>query len=528
MDVALTNATNAISLSRESNPVERLPVETLLYIFELAEKHFNASRQEPSFEIENSHVPVTRSKDLRFKSKVVRVCKRWRGIIAPLMYECICLYRIGQLVALVKGLEAGGCGSLVQHIHGRLLVLPHWEDLYFKYVVRLLELCTSARSLTWRVIWNRPNIEPVSVRCSTINFMLLSSPSIHLTLKSLRKLTLQLNRPVQQGQSRTAEDNVKLTFDSLEDLVCEATNDAHAEGLSFISSSFLLPQISKLTIKASPDASYLLVDDPHLVYGVLVSHGAKLSSLALDMDWASPTMSRWIGFILDLTPNLHELEVKISAFRSIDPDNIVAGHFPNLLKLRLVISDFHISANKFKYLYRGENYFESKKDAGLTNYFSLTESRKVFPSLQTIALLHDMLPRIPLDSMVSPTSHYEVYSYLSSWAKKLQIRGITLVDVGEEIIAPTGPKRWTGRFALEETQSDPEDLAYPSDDDEAHRTGSSEYSSWDSEPEDGVSDPEDREHVAYSDVGSDDMMEIFKDAIMESSGDEAEDEMEVE
>lgn len=270
MDVALTTTTNASTISRESITVERLPDETLLYIFELVEKHFSVSRQEPSFEVENSNVAVTRSnlKDLRFKSKVVRVCKRWRGIITPLMYKRVCLYRIGQLVALVKGLEAGGCGPLVQHIHGQLLVLPHWEDLYFKNVVRLLELCSSARSLTWRVIWNRPNIEPVSVRCSTVNFMLLSSPRIHFTLNSLRKLTLQLNRPPQQGQSRLAEDNAKLTFDNLKDLTCEATNDAHAEGLSFISSSFVLPQISKLTIKASLDAIDFLVDDPHLVYGV--------------------------------------------------------------------------------------------------------------------------------------------------------------------------------------------------------------------------------------------------------------------
>ncbi|KLO11659.1 hypothetical protein SCHPADRAFT_998732 [Schizopora paradoxa] len=516
MEAATTTTTESSSYPETLH----IPDEILFDVLELAANyHLDLSLQEPSIGVGNCSAW---SKDLRFKKGLLRVCKRWRILATPLIYDRIFVHRIGQLVALIRDLEERGKGPLVHHIHGRLLVLPPWENVYVKYIIRLLELCNSARTFSWVAIWEHPKIERISARCSTVNFMLHASPSIHSTLRSLRKLTISLNRPLQQHtneQSHVSEDTSKLTFDNLEELTCEASDPAHVEGLSLVSSSFDTPQLKKLTIRAPPDENYLSVRDPKSVYDALGSHGARLTSLKLDLDWSSHSESRCISSVLNLTPHLQELEITSFTFKAFDPNNVLVGPFPNLRKLTLFISNF----------YNSPTVFGLETDNRLPNYFEMAESRDAFPSLQTIALLDRDLPGAPLDSRIVPPSHKALYSRVSERAKRLHERGITLVDVDGEIMEPWAPRRsrFAGRYyaGLEDVHSDPEDLTYPSDDDEAYHTGSSEYSSWESEPEDGVSDSEEG---TYSDVGSEDMMEIFNTAKFESSGDDAEDEMEVE
>lgn len=230
---ASTNMTT-VTLSRLSSEEEKLrfPDEILFNVLEFAANHHvDTSLQEPSIDVGNCSAW---SKDLRFKKGLLRVCKRWRIVANPLIYDRIFVHRIGQLVALVRDLEERGKGPLVRHIYGRLLVLPPWENVYFKYITRLLELCDSARTFAWVAIWDHLKIEPVSARCSTVNFMLHASPSAQTTLKSICKLTISLNRPIQDtnGQSHVPEDTSKITFDGLEDLTCEVSDPAHIEGLA--------------------------------------------------------------------------------------------------------------------------------------------------------------------------------------------------------------------------------------------------------------------------------------------------------
>ncbi|KLO11639.1 hypothetical protein SCHPADRAFT_998716 [Schizopora paradoxa] len=520
MHPAMT-ATDAVSTPSPPSEKLQLPDEILFNVLEFAaNQHLDLSQKEPSIDVGNCSAW---SKDLRFKKGLLRVCKRWRIIAAPILYDRIFLHRIGQLVVLVKALEDGGRGPLVHHIHGRLLVLPPWENVYVKYIIRLLELCDSARTFSWVSILGHRKIDPISARCSTVNFMLHASPSIHSALKSLRKLTISLNRPLQQDaneQSHVSDDTSKLTFDNLEELTCEASDPAHVEGLSLVSSSFNTPQLKKLTIRAPPDKSYLRISDPKFVFEVLGSHGAKLTSLKLDL--FSRNESRCISSLLNLTPLLQEFEITSFAFKAFNPESIVVGPFPHLQKLILLVSNLDTAAIDFVL----------ERDNLLTDYFTMAESRRVFPSLHTIRLLDRTLPGAPLDSTIPPSSHNEIYSYLSSRAERLDERGITLLNVDGNVIGPWGPKRarYAGRYyeGLEDKHSDPaEDLTYAIDD-EAYHSGSSEYSSWDSELEDGGSDSEDGDPEICSDVGSDDMVEMFKNAIIDSSGDEADDEAEVE
>ncbi|KLO08035.1 hypothetical protein SCHPADRAFT_624509 [Schizopora paradoxa] len=521
-----TNAVSRLSSLQEPRSIERLPDEILFSVFALvANHHFDPSRQEPSIVVGDCS---TWSKDLRFKKALLRVCKRWRIIATPFLYDRVFVHRIGQLVGLVKVLEGCGYAPLVHHVHGRLVVFPHYEELYYKYIIRMLELCGSTRTFSWVAAWGHPNTEPLSARCLTVNLMLHASPSIHSTLKSLRKLTFSLDQPLQKGQASDSGSDLKLTFENLEELTCEASHFEHIEGLSFVSSAFVISRIKKIAINVppySPETLTLRVADRQFIYGLLESHGAKLSSLTLDFTWMWRITPSCVSSILNLTPNLQELQISTFAFVAFDSSNVSAGPFPNLEKIRLAISAASVR--------NGDLWLGS--DDGLQGYFRMVESGNILPSLRTIALLSRYFPCDPMDGRLSPSIHEEAYTCLSTWAEKLHNRGISIVDVDDEILVPTGPERWTGRFLEppdwesddEDIYTDPEDLTYLPEDDEAyHADITSDYSSWDSEPEDGVSESESGPGglVVYHNIGSDDAMEALHNDVDSSEG-EAEDEM---
>ncbi|KLO08347.1 hypothetical protein SCHPADRAFT_908696 [Schizopora paradoxa] len=533
-DLTAGMATCKISPSRGSCFIERLPVEVLLHMLAFVTSEFDPSRQEPSIDIGDCN---PWAKDLRTKKVLNRVCRSWHDIATPYLYDRIYLHRIGQLVALVKVLEKStfggqraGYAPLIHHIHGRFLVPPNWEDIYDRYVVRLLELCDSVWTFSWRPVWRYPNIEPVLAQCSWVNIMLLAVLSARQTLGSLRKPTLPLNRSRSQDHMPVPEADFKLTLENLEDLTCEASEPVHIEGLSIIASSFIMPKIRKLKIDAPPNsplAANLKVSDPQFIYGILETHGAKLSSLTLGFHWMTNGMMKCVSSILDLTPALKELQLSSFAFNAFNPDHVVAGPYPNLQKLKVLSTVWCIATSD-----RSPN-----RSAHLENYLVMAADRKALPSLRTVGLLDRVFASVPLDGIIPLPSHQSAYTYLSEWAEKLSKRGITLVDVDDEIIAPTGSGRWIGRFvpsrSLEEdVHSDLDDLSFPSDDEEEEGEGeegqgvddelyyeSSEYSSWDSEPEDGESDSTPEEEEAYSDVGSTEAMEIFENSL-DASDDE--------
>ncbi|KLO08354.1 hypothetical protein SCHPADRAFT_893957 [Schizopora paradoxa] len=199
---------------------------------------------------------------------------------------------------------------------------------------------------------------------------------------------------------------------------------------------------------------------------------------------------------------------------------VVAGPYPNLRKLRLMIDEFCIATSDPS----------PNRTPRLENYFILVQNREIFPSFRTFGLLNYVFTTVPLDGRIPLSSHADGYSYLSTWAEKLKKQGITLADVDDEVIAPTGPQRWTGRFSPsrsleEDVHSDPDDLSFPSDEEDDY--GSSEYSSWDSDPGDDLLDRVPENEIAYSEVGTDEILERFENSL-ESSEDEDQDEAESE
>ncbi|KLO08348.1 hypothetical protein SCHPADRAFT_944531 [Schizopora paradoxa] len=501
--------------------IEQLPVEVLLHVFALITNEFNPSREEPSIDVGDCNPWAN---DLRNKKALNRVCRRWHGITTPSLYDRVYLHRIGQLVALVRileksnsGEEGVGYGSFVRHIHGRLIVHPDWNAVYVKHIVRLLEICSAARSFSWRTVWTYADSDLELAQGFTSN--IISLLSVRSTMNSVRKLTFPLSHPHRQDESHDFEDLSKITFENLEELTCEVFDPLEIDGLATVSSSFVVPKIKKLTICGSWDTgSISKVHDPIFLYGVLQSHGSKLSSLTLDILRIGNDMLSCVSSILDLTPNLQELHLSTHAFTAFNPDLVAAGPYPNLRKLRLMIDEFCISTSD-----RSPN-----RDPRLDNYFTMVQKRKIFPSFRTFGLLNYVFSTVPLDGRIPLSSHADGYSYLSTWAEKFKKQGITLVDVDDEVIAPTGPERWTGRFvpsrSLEEdVHSDPDDLSFPSDVEDDY--GSSEYSSWDSDPGDDEMDKLQDNEIAYSEVGSTEMLERFENSL-ESSEDEDQDEVE--
>ncbi len=215
-----TNLSSQSVVESQQKPtlLQTFPADVLLYIFDFAANHFDPRQQEPTIDVGDCS---PWSMDLRMKKDLVRVCRNWRIVATRYLYHRIYLHRIGHLCALAKVLEESASGhdggadysSCVHHVHMQFYVHPSWEAVYFKSFVSLLKLCTSARSLSWRITWDGAGVDPVLARCSTLNFTLLSQPSLRSTLSSLQKLTLALDKPTHQDTISNNDVKATLTFD---------------------------------------------------------------------------------------------------------------------------------------------------------------------------------------------------------------------------------------------------------------------------------------------------------------------------
>ncbi|KLO08349.1 hypothetical protein SCHPADRAFT_612414 [Schizopora paradoxa] len=485
-----------------------LPEEILFYIFSFATNHYDSERHEPSVDIGNAS---PWSQDLRTKKALVRVCKSWCRIASSFLYDRVYLHRIGQLVALVKVLEGtsqgdgekSSYGHLVHHIHGRLYVPKHWENAYFKYTARLLEICNTAQTFAWAPVWQFPRKEPVYDRSSTVKLMLLSVPSIDSTLRSLRKLSFAVNTNIMPSSLiPEAEADPKLVFDNLEDLTCEALESAHLRGLFYVSSSFVMPSIKKLSIIAPPEEeNNPTIEEYPCVFDVLETHGAKLSTLVLDVRWVTEGLVKSIGDVLKLTPTLQELQISTLVFEALPPESTFPGPFQNLQKLVLQVTQDCIVPNN--------SVLNPLRMDDLENFLNMTTGR-LFPSLRTIGLLDQFFPSVPLDSLIPISSHQESRLYLTAWAQELQKRDITLVDVnGAKLV---GRRRWTGKAPNYETDYGESLVRKKAENDALAREEEEEeeeYFECETESEDGVLDA--ASDWNRSPFGSDDALDILGD-----------------
>lgn len=509
---------------------DKFPTEVLLHIFDLAAGDLDPKR-EPLASIDDGTCS-TWSKSLRVKKVLVRVCKSWRGITLPFLYRRIYLLRVGQLCALVRTLEEstklGGYGPLVRDIEAHFYVHPSWEGVYFKNIVRLMEICISLQELSWCIVWEKTDPKntgrnqgwPKSAECSTINVLLLAQPMLLPTFASLRKLIISFSEPSNYLTVQRKEffsDKVPIALDNLEDLSCDAPD---ASELSFVSFSFVMPMIKRLEIVISSTWQRDNVVNS-TIFEMLDSHGANLSSLELTTPAPFGQTRKNVGDILRRTPNLQSLRYSSLRFFPINTTSNTATSFPNLQTLELVTPKECFPPVTVFYNEVSDEFTERED---LEQFLVMASSRRVFPNLQTIRLYEWKMPNVRIDGVIAPSDHSGAYPHFLTWTRKLRNMGIALLGVDGEPIVPENPdpERWTGRDLVEDNgnweveedvHTDHEDLSFDSDR-VSDRSGdeSSEYSWSDSESDGG--DWSSDEEGSVSEVGSTEALEIYETTLL--------------
>ncbi len=152
---------------------------------------------------------------------------------------------------------------------------------------------------------------------------------------SLQKLTFTLDESSQQ-QIIFIDVRDSLAFQNLEDLTCELTKSDFLESLAVVSQSFLVPKLQHLAINVSSWTLGALTDlQVTVIFGLLDSHGKKLSSLTFDFP-ITTEIRIGLGDILRLTPNLRAIRCFPFALRPIDANTITANRRPQPRDVEIV------------------------------------------------------------------------------------------------------------------------------------------------------------------------------------------------
>ncbi len=352
MVVGLSITTMA-STAAKPRPLETFPTELLLRIFSFAANNFDP-KQEPSINDGNSS---PWSKDLRVKKRIVRVCKKWRGVALPGLYHRVYLHRVGQLCALVRVLEesagekqesSGYCGW-VQHIHGALLHCSELGDgLRQKNTEIVVPFCSSLTTFSWKTLWVVSEPEdihghPSSNDSSIIRLICpptrsLQKPIFQSTISSLRTLAFSLDSLSLLPDQSSCAFLSTATFDNLEDLTCEAMVSPAIWSLDFVSSSFRMPGLRSLTISVPLHAPARELGGREVasIFRVLEHHGQRLTALVLDTLSVIQNAGENVKEILSLCPNLESLRCSDRVFLAIET---LDTPFRPLRKLELLTRD---------------------------------------------------------------------------------------------------------------------------------------------------------------------------------------------
>ena len=215
----------------------------------------------------------------------------------PMLYECVYLFQIGQLPALIRTLESSseshgeghknasseldhtseqftGHGVWIKHIQIAFFVPRVWMNLFRMEVLRLLSLCPSLRSIIYRPEWdleigaeNMPQLLNIlryempsrfeQLQELTISNVVLSKEIVDSlqalsNFPKLMKLELELPNLAgyQEFRSATLEGlpSIKVVLPVLETLVLKIAQYNDYLRLEAFGSLFDLPALSHLTI----------------------------------------------------------------------------------------------------------------------------------------------------------------------------------------------------------------------------------------------------------------------------------------
>ncbi|KLO07235.1 hypothetical protein SCHPADRAFT_1001811 [Schizopora paradoxa] len=417
------------------------PPELLLNIFELAADSYDPQR-EPSIDVGNQS-PWT--KDLRVRKAIVRVCRIWREVALEGIYHRVYLHRVGQLCALVKMLEEKvGYRAWVRHIHGSLFVQQNWEKIYVRSVVKLLTLCPSCKSLSWRIAWDGDFNAPSSALSSLIGILCVGNlaKSTFLssgTLCSLQKLKISLDF------ISFAIPDKKLSWallPNLEDLTCEARQPFILSTLDIILHKIGMPNLQRLTIIVPRTTSKSVLSEKQVasICSSLERHGSSLSFFALDILAITENIGIGLGEIVNLAPNLVSLRFPAIALSA----SALSSAFESLREIELYAFDqFEVETP------------ETYNPGNLTHFLDLAANRSKFPILQCLILCDQVNFSAPFDGLIESSCRDSAFQYFLSWTKKFRELGITLLQVDRKPLISIDQERWNGWTANGKDNGEP-------------------------------------------------------------------------
>ncbi|PAV16839.1 hypothetical protein PNOK_0690300 [Pyrrhoderma noxium] len=225
------------------------------------------------------------------------VCSSWRAAVMPMLYECVYLFQIGQLPALIRTLEDSsenheeghknasseldhtseqftGHGVWIKHIQIAFFVPRVWINLFRMEVLRLLSLCPSLQSMIYRPEWdseigaeNMPmllnilrysmpsrfeQLQELSISNVVLSKEIFDSLQALSNLPKLMKLELELPNLAGYQEFRSARleglPSIKVVLPVLETLVLKIVQYNDYLRLEAFGSLFDLPALSRLTI----------------------------------------------------------------------------------------------------------------------------------------------------------------------------------------------------------------------------------------------------------------------------------------
>lgn len=432
-----------------------IPPEVLSNVFALGVHDDDFyERQEPTIDVGGQSPWAA---DLRFKKSVVGVCRTWWKIGIRSLYRRIFIHRIGQLSSLIKTLEEStvdtdclsepwhgvggggkklpaneGYGRWVEHAHVRFMILPGWLVEYCSVFERLLDLCPSLRSLSWKPMWDKDNQDCPRYTFS-LPFRLAHLPhSVHLApFSSLQDLafTLDVGDPPEEHAERMLELYSRIQFPGLQSLSCDISSPASLLGLKS-AALWKMPKLQHLALRFGWAQTPLesATNQVGAIFQFLEIYGEQLLSFTLDTNLSEEAFGRDVGELLRLCPNLVTLRYPICSFAFSSPrDPSAVDRYPNLRHSAILFLKGHLGPDGF-----------------MEEHLSTLSDKRIFPHIKTITLLAHHNTSIPFYRTLAATDA-DNFGYLLDWKNKLRERKILLLDVNEDDAISQNQERW-GRW----------------------------------------------------------------------------------
>lgn len=429
----------------------------------------------------------------RTKKTLVLVCKFWREIGTPLLYQEIHLRRIGQVAALLSTLRGNTrLGEMIMAINVSCHVMPRYIVMFDEALQRILAMSPNATRLSLSM-----GVRDLLV-CSTRQYNL--SKLVHLDLQVGNERLADVLLCLPQCKSLTIlslsfntydKDHCDVTYLTLEHLqefqiTVMWSSRRKLDFLDTITCKWKLPSLCRFTMyewrpKLSHISQYL---------NFLDAHGERLTTLSitapLDQYTIEPVLDlQSVQSVLDRCPALEHLTLFPPMTELADSHKPLLGMQDIQMVLNQCSSPMHGDALSHKTLRWMDIWATWHPSAPNPNAIQVSWRSQCFPQLQAVRLLDWALlsttgPRLHLVIPPGSVQHHETLQWRFPGVHVQYDAGhICKRDmdyVSSYIAACAGHESGIDLMS--------EDSDYNSDDETFESVSSASYSAYDSEERD--------------------------------------------